>query len=293
MPARFCRALGAIAFAIMVVGRPAHAQQPDTSAAATLRSLDSLISEAAAIASRLPGTQQMVQAALRGQPGNSVGSESAWGAAWGDFFGGAGYQSRGRFSSLPDGSASVGFGLGDPRREVGLEVGISSASTFRHAPGQSGSVSLKLHRALPGAYGIAIGVENGASWGGADGGSSSYGVVSHTFQLRSDASEFLGSLAWNVGLGNSRFLSQQSLAAGKKGVNAFGSAGLRLVPRASIVGDWTGQDLDASLSLVPFRSSPLVLSLGFADLTHRAGDGARFIVSLGAGFHLTNMLAPH
>jgi hypothetical protein len=292
MPARFSHALGAIALAVVatVVARPACAQRSDTSTAGTLRSLDSLIADAAAIAGRLPGTQQMVQTALRGQPGNSVGSESAWGAAWGDFFAGGGYQSRGRFSSLPDASASVGFGLGDPRRELGLEVGISSASTFRHTPGQSGSVSLKVHRALPGSYGIAIGVENGASWGGTDGGSSTYMVVSHSMQMRRDPNAFFGSLAWNVGVGNSRFLSQQTLAAGKKGVNGFGSAGIRLAPRVSIIGDWTGQDLDTGLSLVPFRSSPLVLSLGLADVTHHAGDGARFIVGLGAGFHVDNLL---
>ena len=299
MASRFSRPLGAHAVAISVVAilgllavaKRSAAQQPDSSNAEVVRSLDSLIIDAAAIASRIPSTAQMVQSTLRAQPGNSVGSESAWGAGWADFFVGAGYQERGRFSSKPDGSLSFGFGLGNPQRDIGMEVGINSASTLRQIPGRNGSVSVKLHRVLPGAYGIAVGVENGASWGGTDGGSSTYGAVSHTHKMRDDPSWFLGSIAWNIGIGNSRFLSQDDLARGKRGVNVFGSAGLRLAARASLVGDWTGQDLDAGLSLVPFHRSPLVLSLGLADLTHRAGDGARLIVGLGAGFRVLDLLA--
>jgi hypothetical protein len=286
MPVRVSRFVGiAVVAAVVAVPGVSRAQQSDTSKAHALSSLDSLIAETARIAT-LQTTAQMTQVTLRAQPGNSVGSESAWGAGWGDFFGGVGYQERGRFSSKPDASASVGFGLGDARRLLGLEVGINSASTFNQTPGKNGSVSLKLHRVLPGAFGVAVGVENAANWGGTDGGSSTYGVVSHTQKIRDDPSFFLGSIAWNVGIGNSRFLSQSDLAAGKTGVNAFGSVGIRLASRASFVGDWTGQDLDTGLSLVPFRSSPLVLSLGMADVTRRAGDGPRFVVGLGGGFRM-------
>ncbi|HXT16790.1 MAG TPA: hypothetical protein VN706_14220 [Gemmatimonadaceae bacterium] len=276
--------MGAIAaFAAVPV---AGAQQTDSSRAASLRALDSLITDAAAIAAQVPATAAMLQSALRAQPGNTVGSESAWGAGWGDFFAGVGYQSRTRFTAHPDGSASIGFGIGDPRRLIGLEVGLNSASTLRETPGDNGSVSIKLHRSLPGEYGIAVGVENIANWGSADGGSSTYGVVSHTFVFREDPSHFFGSMAWNVGLGNSRFLSQHTLDQGKTGVNGFGSAGIRLMPRASIVADWTGQDLDAGISVVPLHHSPLVLSLGVADVTRHAGDGPRLIVGLGAGFRV-------
>jgi hypothetical protein len=285
MRSRFSRSC-VVAAAIVVASSAAGAQQSDTSRARVLSSLDSLITDAATVAAQAQSTAAMTAATLRAQPGNSVGSESAWGAGWGDFFGGVGYQERGRFSSKPDGSASVGFGLGNPQRDLGLEVGVNSATTYNQGLGSAGSISLKLHRILPGAYGIAVGVENVANWGGTDGGSSTYGVVSHTMKLRDDPSYFLGSIAWNVGVGNSRFLTQSDLAEGKKGVNAFGSMGVRLASRVSAVGDWTGQDLDAGLSIVPFHSSPLVLSVGFADLTHSAGDGARFVVGLGAGVHV-------
>lgn len=283
--ARSCAVVAAVFVAVSGLG----AQQSDTSKAAALRALDSLITDAAAIASRNPTTAQMTQATLRAAPGNSLGSESAWGAGWGDFFAGVGYQSRGRFSSRPDGSESAGFGVGDPERFVGLEVGFNSASSFRQTPGKNGSVSLKLHRHLPWQYGFAVGIENAASWGGTDGGSSTWAAVSHTFQFRENPEHFFGSLAWNLGVGNSRFLSQQSLAAGNKGVNAFGSAGLRLISRAALVADWTGQDLDAGISFVPLRRSPIVFSASFADVTRRAGDGPRLILGAGAGFRVLDL----
>lgn len=287
MAGRTRHVLAAAVVAFCAASSVSAAQQSDSIRARTLRSLDSLILRTAAIASRLPSTTEMTRVTLRAQPGNSVGSQSAWGAGWGDFFAGVGYQARARFSSLPDGSASFGFGLGNPRRNVGLEVGLNSASTFHQNIGKNGSVSLKLHRVLIGAYGVAVGVENAASWGGTDGGSSTYGVLSNTYRTRADPSGFFGSLALNVGVGNSRFFSQQDLARGRTGgVNAFGSVGVRLMPRASLIIDWTGQDLVAGLSLVPFRSSPLILSLGAADLTRRAGDGPRFITGLGAGLRL-------
>jgi hypothetical protein len=50
------------------------------------------------------------------------------------------------------------------------------------------------------------------------------------------------------------------------------------------VADWTGQDLNLGVSLAPFPALPLVVTPALADLTGRAGDGARFTV--GAGFGL-------
>lgn len=289
MQPRVSRIVASAAVALVAVSGALGAQQSDTARARELRGLDSLILDVAAIAVQGVTTQQMVQAVVRGQPGNVLGSESAFGAGWGDLFAGVGYQARGRFTSLPDGSAGFGFGLGSPRRDLGLEVALNSASTFRQGLGRNGSVSLKLHRVLPGAYGVAVGFENIASWGGTDGGSSTYGVVSHTVKLRDDPNNLMGSVAWNIGVGNSRFLSQQALAVGNGGVNVFGSAGFRFVSRAAFVADWTGQDLDVGISAVPMHRSPLVFSISLADVTRRAGDGPRLVIGAGAGFRIFDM----
>jgi hypothetical protein len=113
-----------------------------------------------------------------------------------------------------------------------------------------------------------------------------YGVLSHTIQLREGSDGFLSSIAWNAGIGNSRYLPEKAALAGETGVNGFGSVGVRLHRRFSVIADWTGQDLAGALSFVPFVHSPLVMSAGLADLTGKAGDGARLIVSAGAGLRL-------
>jgi hypothetical protein len=276
----------------LLVAPPAPAQVPiltdsliarDTAAAVrAVQSLDSLMAQAIRIP--IASTSDMTRQALRGQPGSSSGSSGAFGAEWGDLFFGAGYQARARYSAYDDGSVSAGFGLGNPTEYVGLEVAFSSASTFRQGFGRNGSTSLKLHRILPHFYGVAVGFENVANWGRTDGGSSVYGVVSHNFQFRDDATAFLGSLAWNLGVGNNRYLREQQLINGESGVNVFASGGLRIHQQASLVLDWTGQDLSTVISFVPIRRSPLVISAGFADVTHTAGDGPRFIVGAGMGF---------
>jgi hypothetical protein len=283
-------------------GAPLRAQTParadstaagDTAAVAAIRRLDGLLGRSVEIMAL--STQELTRQGLRGQPGSSAGSTGAFGAQWGDFFFGAGYQGRTRFTHINDGSVAAGFGLGNPTEYAGLEVAFSSASTFREGFGRNGSMSLKLHRILPRYYGVAVGFENVANWGATDGGSSVYGVVSHNFQFRQDATAFLGSLAWNVGVGNNRYLREADLVAGKTGVNAFASGGLRLHERAALVLDWTGQDLASVISFVPFRSSPLVVSAGWADLTRSAGDGPRFILGAGVGFKAKDVFGhgPH
>ncbi len=51
----------------------------------------------------------------------------------------------------------------------------------------------------------------------------------------------------------------------------------------SVVADWTGQDLNAGISATPVPRVPLVVTAGAADITGSAGDGARFILSVGYG----------
>jgi hypothetical protein len=302
-PLRRAAALSSCVAALLALAPSLRAQVPtradsitasDTGAAVrAVRSLDSLLTRS--ITMEAVSTTELTRQGLRGQPGSSAGSTGAFGAEWGDFFFGAGYQQRTRFSTLNDGSVSAGFGLGNPTEYVGVEVAFTSASTFRQGFGNNGSMSLKIHRILPNFYGVAVGFENVANWGGTDGGSSIYGVVSHNFQFREDASAFLGSLAWNVGVGNNRYLRESTLAAGGTGVNLFASGGLRLHEQAALVLDWTGQDLASVISVVPIRSMPLVVSAGWADLTRTAGDGPRFIIGAGVGFKAKDVFGhgPH
>jgi len=146
-------------------------------------------------------------------PSGSISTPSAFGATFGQIFGGFGFQSRTRFTNQADGGLALGGGLGDPQKIVGLDVTLAILSLFGDNAGR-GSFSFKIHRSLP----------------------------------------------------------------------EFASAGLRIVEPVSAIVEWSGQDLNAGISLIPFPKVPLTINLAGADLTGNAGDGARFVMSIGYNY---------
>ncbi|HEX6913386.1 MAG TPA: hypothetical protein VF142_23475, partial [Longimicrobium sp.] len=209
-------------------------------------------------------------------------------ADFGDVFVGVGAQSRTRFADKPDGGAVVGVGLGDARRYLGLEVAVSQYGTFRSCC--RGGVSLKLHRMLPHATGVAVGWENAAGWGelpgGGDGGpftdagSSVYAAVSRVFFLSPHGPNAFRGVTATVGAGNGRFRRESDILDDHEAVNVFGSLGVRLWEPFSVAASWTGQDLNAGVSVVPLPRTPLAITVGAADLTTEP----RLIVGAGFGF---------
>ncbi|MBR8833980.1 MAG: S-layer homology domain-containing protein [Stigonema ocellatum SAG 48.90 = DSM 106950] len=216
-------------------------------------------------------------------PGSSVASPTAFGAEFGDFFLGGSYQQRARFTNKDDGGVVFGFGLGKAEI-VGLEVAVSSFSTFREGFFNTGGVSFKLHHLFPNSLAIAAGVENAATFGSPDEGSSVYGVVSKVFVLKDDPTKPFSSLTVSLGLGGGRFRSEHDVQKGIDSVNVFGSVGLRVVEPISLIADWTGQDLTLGASIAPLRNIPIVITPAVADVTGNAGDGARFILGFGFGY---------
>lgn len=218
----------------------------------------------------------------RGHPSSTINTPTAYGPGWGDVYAGVGYQNRIRYDDWRDGVASVGVGLGNPQRSVGLDVTVNVLDTYTEFA-QDRSLSLKLHRRLPYRTAVAVGHENLWHTDGTDGGSSRYVVVSKILLLRDRPTSPFGSMIVNVGLGTDRFLSEQKFAQGNDGVNAFGSVGLRVLRPVNAVANWTGQDLALGLSIAPVRTWPLVITPAVVDVTGAAGDGARF--SMSAGLH--------
>ncbi|MEH2434731.1 MAG: S-layer homology domain-containing protein [Nostoc sp.] len=216
-------------------------------------------------------------------PGSSVSSPTAFGAEFGDVFVGGSYQTRARFTNIDDGGVVLGFGLGE-QQTVGLEVAVSSFSTLREGFFKNGGVSFKLHHLFPNNLAIAFGVENAVTFGSPDGGSSVYGVVSKTFQLKNDLTEPFSALTVSLGLGGGRFRSEYDVQKGIDSVNVFGSVALRVAQPISLIADWTGQDLTIGTSIAPFRNIPFVITPAVSDITGNAGDGARFILGFGFGY---------
>lgn len=223
-----------------------------------------------------------------GAPAISLSTPSGYGASFGQVFAGLSVVNRGRNNNNADASATVGFGLGDPRRAVGLDVAANvislSDSGGRDSFAGSGNVGFKLHRILPGEVAVAVGWENALAWGDARNADSSvYGAVSRAFPLQPNNYRNPMPLVLSVGAGGGRFRSEQAIRNREGGVGLFASAGLQLSPQFSLLANWTGQDLNVGASFIPFPEIPFSLTLSAADLTGSAGDGARFALGLGYG----------
>ena len=216
-------------------------------------------------------------------PSGSISTPSAFGANFGQIFGGFGFQSRTRFTNQADGGLALGGGLGDPQKIVGLDVTLAILSLFGDNAGR-GSFSFKIHRSLPESFAVALGFENAINWGGTDGSSSIYGVVSKFFQLTETTKEPFSQLTLSLGVGGGRFRSEGAIEDGVNSLGVFASAGLRIVEPVSAIVEWSGQDLNAGISLIPFPKVPLTINLAGADLTGNAGDGARFVMSIGYNY---------
>ena len=137
---------------------------------------------------------------------------------------------------------------------------------------------------------LAVGWENAVLWGGSDDRGSLYAAGTRLFELREDPSAPFSTAVVTVGLGNGRFRFERDEANDRRRINAFAALGVRVTGPLSLVTDWTGQDLNLALSATPIRRVPFVVTAGVADLTGQAGDGARFILSVGYGLSLRQPL---
>jgi hypothetical protein len=215
-------------------------------------------------------------------PSGTLSTPNPFGAAGGEVFAGVGYQSRTRYTRTADGGAAVGIGIG--RRDVAaLEVTLSSYSTVRSPPLETGGLSFKAHRTFGRATSLAAGVENAVLWGTFDAIASGYVVAGHGIRLRADPLAPFSAALVTVGVGGGRFRTETDEAERNNTVNVFGSAAVRVARPLSLIANLTGQDLNLGASVKPFERYGLVATAGVADVTGTAGDGARFLFSLGYG----------
>lgn len=231
-----------------------------------------------------PETLTVTTRAYVAAPGASITTPIAFGAAFGQIFGGFGFQSRTRYTDSADGAIALGIGLGDAEKVVGLDVTTAVLSLFGDDSFGRGGISLKVHRLLPEDMAIAVGAENAIVWGSTDAGSAIYGVFSKFFQLKETSQEPFSQLTLTVGLGGGRFRSEGDINNGVGSIGVFGSIGLRVIEPMSLIAEWSGQDLNLGVSLSPIRDIPLTVNLAGADITGNAGDGARFILSIGYNY---------
>lgn len=221
-------------------------------------------------------------------PGSSAGTPTAYGASSGQAFVGGGLYvplERGK----ADGSLSVGFGVGDAVKSVGLETTVNIISVGGQQQnlgdfGDSGTVGLKLHKYFEDGTAVALGWSNPIKWGQANRAKESiYGVVTKSFDLQPNSDNKLP-LTVSVGIGTGDYRSLGAIRKNQNSVNFFGSLGLRILPEASVIGSWTGNSLNLGASFAPFKKTPIVINTVFTDVTSNFSNGVGFTLSAGYVF---------
>lgn len=218
----------------------------------------------------------------RAAPSVTIINPSGYGAYWGVAGIGVGLQDRARLTNEADGVIGLGFGLGNPQTNVGLQLGVTLVDVSD--PFRDGLVNIKLHRRLPYDSSIALGVQGLLDWGEPDAGSSVYGSLTKRFLLKPDRSQSFSEIYTSVGVGGGQFRSEFDIETGIESVGVFGSIAVRVIEPMNIITEWTGQDLTIGASFVPFRNLPLVVVPAITDITGEAGDGVRFILGVGYSF---------
>lgn len=216
-------------------------------------------------------------------PSTTILTPSAYGKSWRQASVGLGFQHRTRFTDSADGAIGVGFGLGDARKYVGLDVGLTLTDLDNF---ERGIISFKLHRRLPNLFAVAVGVNDAISWGPGDiDGPSPYGVVSKTFIFKENTKDLFSRMYVSAGLGTGRYRTENNVFTDDDTPGVFGSVALRIADPVNAIAEWSGQDLSLGFSLRPFREIPLIITPAITDVTGTAGDGVRFI--FGVGYAIT------
>jgi len=71
------------------------------------------------------GEKEKAKTPSVGSPGITIQNPSAYGAAWGNVGIGIGLKEWARFSDFKDELFGMGFGVGNPQKNVALQIGIS------------------------------------------------------------------------------------------------------------------------------------------------------------------------
>ena len=220
--------------------------------------------------------------------GKSLTTPGAWGASNNVFFVGAGGTSPSPYTAQSDGAAVFGVGLGDPKKDVGVQISITSIDLTQW---QEYSASFQLSRDLGNASAVGVGLQNVMITNGGDSGKSYFVVYSHGVQGNPfiDKTTRESKLTYSIGAGTGAY-SKKSPAdilhgKGTYGTYVFGNVAYEVAHSFNVITDWSGLNLNAGLSKTFFISKlPIGIVIGVADLTKYSGDGPRLVISGGTGF---------
>lgn len=211
----------------------------------------------------------------------SVVSPVAWGASRGVVFMGAGGTIPAPYATGSDGAAVFGIGIGDTRKNLGIQVGVTSLDL---SDWKRFALGVKLHKRLSETSAVAVGVKHIMITGITDADPSYYAVYSKGFPGESD-------VHFSIGVGNGRYSdkSPNDIATGKgeHGTYVFGNVSYELFDVCNVIVDWSGLNLNAGIGKT-FKvfNMPVSTVVGLADLTDYSGDRMRLVVGVGTAFKL-------
>ena len=216
-------------------------------------------------------------------PSLTFATPSAFGATWGDVFLGASAATTGKARTQPDGSISMGFGLGDARKLVGLELGynIGSIKNF----GYNGTFDLKANRIVYAKGNTQIAAAAGwksfaqhVKWESVRP-SGAYGVVTSYTLLKPNDTVNKMPISFSVGAGGGDFRT------GNASTGVFAGVGVQVHPQIGVGMGWSGVGFNVGASFVPISTIPLTINAVGADLTDTSLGGTVFVLSIGYGFN--------
>ena len=230
-------------------------------------------------APRVP--EWLLKLKLPNSAAKSIMTPSAWGAAFGSAFLGVGAAERTPYLPAADGIVALGYGMGDPVLNAGLQIGttVSDLSEFNNI-----SFSFKIHRYLARGTTVAIGGESLFSNDdfADDAGDTFYFVVSHVMQAFGSSRPGIGRVHVSAGVGSGRFARKSgrdfSEGKGRNGTAAFGNVAVEVARGTNIIFEWSGTNLLTGVSkTIQTQNMPISFSLALADLTKYSGNGVRVL----------------
>ena len=219
-------------------------EEPDNNGSPSLRRVP-IEGEAEFEPQRIP-LRLPPQKAYRSSPSITIINPSGYGAGWGRAGIGIGLQERARFTNQVDGVFGFGFGLGNPQKNVGLQIGVSLVDLNNIF--KDGTVNLKLHRRFSNDFSLAVGIQGFTTFGVTDGGSSGYGSFTNRFTLKPNRSQPFSELYTTLGIGGGQFRSESDINNGVESIGVFGSVAVRIIEPVNAIAEWTGQDLTIGVS---------------------------------------------
>ena len=218
---------------------------------------------------------------LRALPGFTINAPAGLVPGAGVVFAGISGTSN---SDDTDGGLGFGFGYGNPYESVGGAASLTIGSIDPRDGGSfnRGGLNLSLgHVFSEYGLGAAVGVTNIDLWH-ADHDQkldpSFYGAV--TKLLPND----IAPMTLTVGLGNNIYADVDEDVDKKDKVYPFVSLAAYVLPQMSLIADFTSGITSAGVSVVPFPSIPVSMTMGAYDISDETVQGTSFIAGLSAAY---------